>query len=109
MAMKQYDIVLVNLDPTLGSEMKKTRPCIVISPDEMNDYLRTVLIAPLTTNIRQYPWRVPINFQRKKGMIALDQFRTIDKQRIIRRIGKARPTVISSIAAVIDQMLVQQS
>lgn len=109
MAMKQYQIVLVNLDPTPGSEMKKTRPCLIISPDEMNDSLRTLLIAPLTTTIRAYPWRVAINFQRKKGMVALDQIRTIDKRRIIGRLGKAQPAVISAVISVLDEMLVQQS
>ncbi len=105
--MKQYDIVLVGLDPTVGAEMKKARPCIVISPDEMNDSLRTVQIAPLTTNVRVYPWRVPINFQRKKGMVALDQIRTIDKRRVVRRLGKARASVVAAIKSVIDEMLVR--
>jgi mRNA interferase MazF len=105
--MKQYDIVLVGLDPTVGAEMKKTRPCVLISPDEMNDWLSTVLIAPLTTNTRRYPWRVPIEFQRKRGMVALDQMRTIDKRRVVRRLGKARPKVVAEIKAVIDEMLVQ--
>lgn len=105
--MKQYDIVLVGLDPTIGAEMKKTRPCVVLSPDEMNDWLRTVQVAPLTTNTRRYPWRVPINFQRKKGMVALDQIRTIDKRRIVKRLGKSRPVVVGGIKRVIDEMLVQ--
>lgn len=105
--MKQYDIVLVGLDPTVGAEMKKTRPRVLISPDEMNDSLRTVQIAPLTTNIRPYPWRVPITFQRKKGMVALDQIRTIDKRRVVKRLGKARPSVVSAIKLVIDEMLVR--
>jgi mRNA interferase MazF len=106
--MKQYDIVLVGLDPTLGAEMKKTRPCIVISPDEMNDCLRTILVAPLTTNTRAYPWRVAISFQRKRGMIALDQLRTIDRGHVIKRLGSARSMVVSAITAVLDEMLVQQ-
>ena len=105
--MKQYDIVLVGLDPTIGAEMKKTRPCIVLSPDEMNDPLRTVQVAPLTTNIRAYPWRVSITFQRKKGMVALDQIRTIDKRRIIRRLGKAPSGIPRRVKAVIEQMLVR--
>jgi mRNA interferase MazF len=105
--MKQYDIVLVGLDPTVGAEMKKTRPVVVISPDEMNDSLRTIQIAPLTTNTARYPWRVAISFQRKKEMVALDQLRTIDKRRVIKRLGKTRPTVVSTIKAVIDEMLVR--
>jgi mRNA interferase MazF len=105
--MKQYDIVLVGLDPTVGAEMKKTRPCVIISPLEMNDWLRTVQIAPLTTTTTDYPWRVPITFQRKRGMVALDQVRTIDKRRVVRRLGKARPDVIRAIKSVIEEMLVR--
>ena len=105
--MKQYAIVLVGLDPTVGAEMKKTRPCVVISPDEMNDWLHTVQVAPLTTNVRAYPWRVPITFQRKKGMVALDQIRTIDKRRVVRRLGSMRPTVVRRLKSVIEEMLVR--
>jgi mRNA interferase MazF len=105
--MKQYEIVLVGLDPTVGAEMKKTRPCIVISPVEMNDWLRTIQIAPLTTNTKGYPWRVPITFQRKKGMVALDQIRTIDKRRVIKLIGSARPPVIQAVKSVIEEMLIR--
>ncbi len=107
MVVKQYEIVLVGLDPTIGAEMKKTRPCLVISPDEMNESLQTIQIAPLTTTVRRYPWRVPISFQRKKGMVALDQIRTIDRRRAIKRLGKAAPTVISAVKLVIDEMLVR--
>jgi mRNA interferase MazF len=107
MEMKQYDIVLVGLDPTIGAEMKKTRPCLVISPDEMNDPLRTIQVAPLTTNVRAYPWRVSITFQRKKGMVALDQIRTIDKRRVLRRLGKAAQGVSRRVKAVIEEMLVR--
>lgn len=96
MVMKQYSILLVGLDPTVGAEMQKTRPCVLISPDEMDDSLRTVQIAPLTTNTRSYPWRVPITFQRQKGMVALDQIRTIDKRRVIKRLGKAIPAIVTS-------------
>jgi mRNA interferase MazF len=105
--MKQYDIVLVGLDPTIGAEMKKTRPCLVISPDEMNDSLRTIQVVPLTTNTRTYPWRVRITFQRKKGMVALDQIRTIDNRRVIKRLGKAGPAVSRAIKSTIDEMLVR--
>ena len=88
MEIKQYQIFLVNLDPTLGSEIKKTRPCVVISPDEMNRHLRTVVIAPLTTTSRSYPTRVKIKHDNKMGWIVLDQIRTIDKHRIIKELGK---------------------
>ena len=105
--MKQYDIVIVSLDPTSGAEMKKSRPCLVVSPDEMNDSLRTVQIAPLTTNTRSYPWRVAIHFQRKKGMVALDQLRTIDKRRASKRVGRPSAGVVSEIKRVLHEMLVQ--
>ena len=84
MEIKQYEIVLVNLDPTLGSEMKKTRPCLIISPDEMNRYLRTVVIAPITSASKNYPTRLEIKLKKTKGWIVLDQVRTIDKQRIVK-------------------------
>jgi len=80
MDLNQYDIVLVNLDPTVGSEIKKTRPCVIISPNEMNKYLRTIVVAPMTTNTKKYPTRIPVKSNGKKGMIAIDQIRTIDKQ-----------------------------
>ena len=84
MDVKQYQIVLVNLDPTVGSEMKKTRPCVVISPNEMNKYLQTIVVAPMTSSSKTYPTRVEINHDSKKGWIVLDQIRTIDRQRIIK-------------------------
>lgn len=84
MELKQYTIVLVNLDPTVGSEIKKTRPCVIISPDEMNKYLNTIVVAPMTTNQKNYPTRVPLKHNNKKGMIVLDQIRTIDKKRIVK-------------------------
>ena len=84
MEIRQYQIVIVNLDPTIGSEIKKTRPCVVVSPNEMNKYLRTVVIAPLTSSVKEYPTRVNITLQNKKGKIAIDQIRTIDKTRIIK-------------------------
>jgi len=84
MEIIQYTIVLVNLDPTLGSEIKKTRPCVIVSPDEMNRHLRTVLIAPMTTKSKPYPTRVKVSHQGKPGWIVLDQLRTIDRSRIIK-------------------------
>ena len=83
MDLNQYDIVLVNLDPTVGSEIKKTRPCVIISPNEMNKYLRTIIVAPMTTNTKKYPTRILVKSNGKNGMIAIDQVRTIDKQRIV--------------------------
>ena len=87
MDLKQYQIVLVNLDPTIGSEMKKTRPCVVISPNEMNKYLQTIVVAPMTSGLKTYPTRVEINHDKKKGWIVLDQIRTVDRQRIIKVLG----------------------
>ena len=87
MDLKQYQIVLVNLDPTIGSEMKKTRPCVIISPNEMNRYLQTIVVAPMTSSSKNYPTRVEIKHEKKKGWIVLDQIRTVDRQRIIKILG----------------------
>ncbi|MGB0274035.1 MAG: type II toxin-antitoxin system PemK/MazF family toxin [Flavobacteriaceae bacterium] len=84
MDLKQYFIVLVNLDPTIGSEIKKTRPCVIISPNEMNKYLNTIVLAPMTTSLKMYPTRVSVKHNGIQGMIAIDQIRTVDKTRIIR-------------------------
>lgn len=83
----RFDVVLVQLDPTRGSEIRKTRPCLVVSPDEMNASLRTLVVAPMTTQGRAYPWRVPVTFSAKAGWVALDQIRTIDRARVVRRLG----------------------
>jgi len=88
MVVKRFDVFLVNLDPTVGSEIKKTRPCLVISPDEMNRWIRTVIVAPMTTKGREYPTRVVCQFQGKDGQIVLDQVRTVDKARLIRKLGE---------------------
>ena len=87
MVVKRFDVYLVNLDPTIGSEIQKTRPCLVISPDEMNRNIRTVIIAPMTSAQKEYPTRVSCTFQKKKGQIVLDQIRTIDKARLIKKLG----------------------
>ncbi len=87
MVVKRFDVYLVNLDPTIGSEIQKTRPCLVISPDEMNRNIRTVIVAPMTSAGKAYPTRVLCTFQKKKGQIVLDQLRTIDKERLIKRLG----------------------
>ena len=87
MVVKRFDVYLINLDPTIRSEIKKTRPCVVISPDEMNRNIRTVIIAPMTTAQKEYPTRVSCTFQKKKGQIVLDQLRTIDKARLIKKLG----------------------
>jgi len=106
MEIKQYQIILANLDPALGSEIKKTRPCVVISPDEMNKYLRTVIIAPMTTSSKNYPTRVEVKHDNKEGWIVLDQIRTIDKQRIIKDLGKLSKPEIKQVKAVLKETLV---
>ena len=87
LVVKRFDVVLVNLDPTRGSEIRKTRPCVVLSPDEMNRYIATVIVAPMTTKGRKYPTRVSCHFQGKDGQIVLDQIRTVDKKRVIKTLG----------------------
>ena len=85
--MKRFDVYLINLGPTVGREIKKTRPCLVISPDEMNEYITTVIVAPMTSRIRNYPSRVTCIFQDTKGQKVLDQIRTVDKIRLIKKLG----------------------
>lgn len=106
MDILQYNVYLVNLDPTLGHEIKKTRPCVIISPDEMNKNIKTVIIAPMTTKSHNYPTRVPVTFQGTKGWVVLDQIRTIDNIRLIKKIGKITAKSINEIKAVIREMLV---
>jgi mRNA interferase MazF len=89
------EIWLVNLDPTVGSEIRKSRPCLVISPPEMHDHLRTVIVAPMTTGARPAPFRIPITFGGKKGLILLDQIRTLDKVRLVRKLGPASSATLS--------------
>ena len=88
MVVRRFDVCLVELDPTVGSEIRKTRPCVVISPDELNRYVRTVIIAPMTTKGRPYPSRVPCTFAGRDGQVVLDQLRTVDKTRLLERLGE---------------------
>lgn len=104
MVVSRFDICLVNLDPTVGSEIKKVRPCLIISPDEMNHNIRTVIIAPMTTAGKDYPTRVRCTFRRKKGQIVLDQIRTADKTRIIRKLGSADPKTRTEVISVLQQL-----
>lgn len=103
MEISQYQIILVNLDPTLGSEIKKTRPCVVISPNEMNKFLNTVVIAPMTTSSKNYPTRIEVRHDNKIGWIVLDQIRTIDKQRIIKDLGRLTKSEISELKSVLKE------
>jgi len=90
MVIKRFEVFLVNLDPTVGHEIKKTRPCLIISPDEMNRNISTLIVAPMTTKGRKYPTRVSCSFQNKRGQIILDQIRTIDKERLVKKLGSDR-------------------
>jgi mRNA interferase MazF len=102
--INRFDVFLVNLDPTVGSEIKKTRPCLVISPDEMNRHIRTVIIAPMTTAGKDYPTRVSCTFKKKTGQIVLDQIRTIDRTRLIKKIGMIKPNTQSEVIAVLQRL-----
>lgn len=106
MDVKQYQIVLVNLDPTVGSEIKKTRPCVIISPNEMNKYLNTVIIAPMTSQSKKYPTRIEVKHDNKKGWIVLDQIRTIDKQRICKALDSLTVKEIEKVKIIIKELLV---
>ena len=102
--VNRFDVYLVGLDPTIGSEIQKTRPCIVISPDEMNHNIRTVIIAPMTSASRDYPTRVPCTFKKKQGHIVLDQIRTIDKSRLIKRLGSIDSKAQLDVVTVLQRM-----
>lgn len=106
MDLKQYQIVLVNLDPTIGSEMKKTRPCVIISPNEMNRYLNTIVLAPMTSSSKNYPTRVEVMHENKNGSIVLDQIRTVDRQRIIKVLGSLTGEEILKVKEVIREAFV---
>jgi mRNA interferase MazF len=98
-APQRGEVHLVALDPTLGSEIRKTRPCVIVSPDELNLHLRTAIIAPMTTGGQAYPWRIPCRFQQRAGFVALDQLRTVDRERLVRRLGRLTP---GSFKAVLE-------
>jgi mRNA interferase MazF len=101
---RRDEVWLVNLDATLGAEMQKTRPCLIVSPDIMNEFLLTALVAPLTTAIRPYPTRVRITFKRKPGQVALDQMRAIDRRRLLTRLGRISETTAREVAATLVEM-----
>lgn len=106
MEINQYDIVLVNLDPTMGSEMKKTRPCVVLSPNEMNKFLQTIVVAPMTTSSKPYPTRVEIKHNQTKGWIAIDLIRTVDRARIVKRYETLTAKEIVKVKSVIKETFV---
>jgi len=101
--VRRFDVFLVNLDPTVGSEIRKSRPCVVVSPDEMNRYVRTVVVAPLTTSGRPYPSRVDVRFAGKDGQVVIDQLRTIDKVRLAKRLGVLDADETASVLEVLKE------
>ena len=106
MELTQYEIVLVNLDPTIGSEMQKTRPAVILSPNEMNKYLNTVVIAPMTSSSKSYPTRVEVNHNKTKGWIVLDQIRTIDRQKITKKLDKLTEKEIKKVKNIMKETFV---
>ena len=104
MEIRRFDVHLINLDPTIGHEIKKTRPCVVISPDEMNRHIGTVIIAPMTTKSHDYPTRVSCFFQGKEGQVVLDQIRTVDRLRLVKKLGTLSSPTQDRIIAVLGEM-----
>lgn len=100
----RFEIYLVELDPTRGSEIQKTRPCTVVSPNEMNRYLRTVIVAPMTTGGKDYPTRIPVNFQGQSGRVALDQLRTVDRVQLVRKLGDLSPEEATRVLLCLGEM-----
>src|SRR5437667_10298113 len=98
------DVCLIRLDPTRGSEIRKRRPCLVVSPDELNQHLRTIIVAPMTTGGQAYPWRVACRFQNRAGFVAIDQLRTINSERIAQRLGRLSSNTLSSVLNVLQEM-----
>jgi mRNA interferase MazF len=101
------EIWLTALDPTIGSEIQKTRPCVVVSPPELHDFLRTVIVAPMTTGNQPAPYRVPITFAGKRGLIVLDQIRTVDKKRLVKRVGRAQPRIVDLALRTLRDMFAE--
>ena len=104
MEVKRFEVYLVDLDPTVRHEIKKSRPCLVISPDELNGYISTVIVAPMTTKGRNYPTRVPCTFQGKEGQVVLDQIRTVDKVRLVKRLGKIDSQTQVEVFSVLSEL-----
>ena len=107
MVVRRFDVFLVNLDPTIGSEIQKTRPCLVLSPDEMNRWIRTVIVAPMTTKGRNYPTRINCRFQEKDGQIVLDQIRTVDKARLVQKLGVLDAETQREVLATLAEMFAE--
>lgn len=101
------DVYLLELDPTRGSEIRKTRPCLIISPNELNQHLQTVIVAPMTTGGQAYPWRVRCRFRERSGFVVIDQLRTVDSERLIKRVGRTAPSTLTAVLAVLQEMFSQ--
>lgn len=104
---RRGDVFLVSLEPTVGSEIRKTRPCLIVSPDELNQHLRTVIVAPMTTGGHRYPFRVACRFQKREGFVVLDQLRTVDSQRLIRKLGRLSSGAISNALTILNEMFAE--
>ncbi len=104
MVVKRFDVYLVALDPTMGAEIQKTRPCCVLSPDDMNEYLATAIVAPMTTKGKNYPTRIACRFQGKQGQVILDQLRTVDQARLIKHLGRISTATQKAILAVLAEL-----
>lgn len=104
MVVNRFDVYLINLDPTVGSEIQKTRPCVIISPDEMNRHIQTVIVAPMTTAGKEYPSRITFDFKEKKGHVVLDQIRTIDKKRLVKKLGSVDSETQLKIISVLQRL-----
>jgi mRNA interferase MazF len=102
--VRRGDVFLVSLDPARGGEIQKTRPCMVVSPDELNSYLRTFIVAPLTSGGHPYPFRVPCKFAGRSGYVVIDQIRTVDHERLVRRLGKLSPSTLARVLAILQEM-----
>lgn len=104
MVVNRFDVYLINLDPTVGSEIQKPRPCLIVSPDEMNRHIRTIIVAPMTTAGKDYPTKVSCKFKKKKGQIVLDQIRTIDKTRLVKKLGSINPETQLEVISVLQRL-----
>lgn len=104
LVVRRFDVYLVRLDPTEGREIRKTRPCLVLSPDEMNRHIDTVIVAPMTTTSRPYPTRAPVRFRRRMGQIVLDQIRTVDKTRLVKRLGTIDHATANRVLALLAEL-----
>ncbi|MFA9488290.1 MULTISPECIES: type II toxin-antitoxin system PemK/MazF family toxin [unclassified Mannheimia] len=107
MGMVRGDIYLINLDPTIGSEIQKTRPCVIVSPPEIHNHLRTALIAPMTTGSRPAPFRIPVDFQGKSGLILPEQIRVVDKARLVKKLGELDSRTLSKLLSVLQEMFAE--